>query len=108
MESNILIYALNEFKVTYRKFLYNYTHYNYKNSIIKFERLVVGPYSLFRGPLGYIWLLGTFVKIHEIIYMYIYKTSTKLRNLAVRGLRYRNAWRVDELLIRIRPGSQLL
>ena len=53
MNPNILIYALNEFKVTYFTKLYS----NYIFSTIKFQELVV----LLHGLLGYIWLLGTLV-----------------------------------------------
>ena len=68
MEPNTLIYALNEFIVTYRyKIILNIdTIFIIINifSIIKFQGLVARePYLCKNIPylLGYMWLLGTFV-----------------------------------------------
>ena len=63
MEPHTLMYALNEFKVSYHKILLNYTHYKLKKVVNNYKKLIYFRKLNFR-----VWLLGnhTFVKIFLI------------------------------------------
>ena len=100
----LLIYALNDFKVTCSKILQNLSHYrfNFFKIIIQiyiisinFRGWLLGnhiyvKYSLFHRLLGYtcIWLLGTFVNSSCYIKINIKIVQNCCRNLTVKGLRW--------------------